>query len=108
MATPRKPDSHNLLPQQPGSGRTAVSLPEQVIPATLSQQPTVQAPTRPGRVAKRPVVPSADSYVDSLLFTHGIYQNQQDYDQTVADAVVRISSGQIRPRQPDIDEPEMY
>jgi hypothetical protein len=106
MATPRKSDPQNLLPQQPGNGRPAVSLPEQVIPTTPSQQPTAQAAPRPSRTAKRPVAPSAGSYVDSLLFTEGIYQNQQEYDQAVADAVARIASGQIQPRQPDITEPE--
>lgn len=107
MATTRKPDPQNLLPQQPGSGRPVVSLPEQVLPTTSSQQPISQAATRPSRVAKRPIAPSAGSYVDSLLFAEGIYQNQQDYDQTVADAVARIMNGQIQPRQADINEPEM-
>jgi hypothetical protein len=108
MATTRKPDPHNLLPQQPGSGRQAGSLPEQVLPTTPNQQPLAQAATRPGRAAKRTVAPGASSYVDSLLFTEGIYRNQQDYDQTVADAVARIMSGQIQPRQPDINEPETH
>ena len=48
------------------------------------------------------------SYVDPLLFTAGIYQNQQDYDGAVVDAVARIASGQIKPRQPDVDEPEAF
>lgn len=108
MATPRKPDPQNLLPQQPGSGRPAVSLPEQVILATPSQQPPAQAAARAGRAQKRSVASSASSYVDSLLFTEGIYRNQQEYDQAVADAVARIASGQIQPRQPDIMEPETY
>jgi hypothetical protein len=108
MATTRKSDPQNLLSQQPGSGRPAVSLPEQVLPTTPSQQPLAQAATRPRRAVKHPVAPSASSYVDSLLFTEGIYQNQQDYDQTVADAVARIVSGQIQPRQPDLNEPETH
>jgi hypothetical protein len=108
MATTRKPDPHNLLPQQPGSGRPAVSLPEQVLPTTPNQQPVTSSAIRPGRVSKRPVALRASSYVDSLLFAEGIYQNQQDYDQTVADAIARIVSGQIQPRQPDINEPETH
>lgn len=108
MATPHKPDPQNLLSQQPGSNRPAVSLPEQVIPATPNQQPIVQGVARPKRTVKRPVAPSTGSYVDSLLFTEDIYQNQQDYDRAVVDAVARIASGQIKPRQPDVNEPETF
>lgn len=105
MATPHKPDPQNLLPQQPGSGQPVGSPPRQAVPVVPAQHPTAQAVTRPTRgAAKRPVVLNAASYVDSLLFSEGIYQNQQDYDQMVADAVKRIASGQIQPRQPDLDE----
>ena len=108
MATTRKLDPQNLLPQQPGSGRPAVSLPEQVLPITPNQQPIAQAATKPSRAAKRSIAPNANSYVDSLLFSEGIYQNHQDYDQTVANAVARIVSGHIQPRQPDINESERH
>lgn len=110
MATPHKPDPQNLLPQQPGSGQAVVPSPGQRVPATSSQRqpPIAQAVTRPGRAAKRSGVPGATSYVDSLLFTEGIYQNQHDYDLAVADAVARITSGQILPRQLDANEPETY
>lgn len=103
MATPHKPEPQNLLPQQPGSGQPVGSPHRQVIPVASGQQSTAQAVTRPTRAVKRPVVPNTTSYVDSLLFK-GNYRNQQDYDQTVADAVKRIASGQIQPRQLDLDE----
>lgn len=104
MATPHKPEPQNLLPQQPGSGQPVGSPPRQVIPVAPGQQSTAQAVTRPTRAIKRSAVPNVTSYVDSLLFSEGIYRNQQDYDQTVADAVKRIVSGQIQPRQLDLDE----
>jgi hypothetical protein len=43
-----------------------------------------------------------------LLFAEGIYQNQQEYDQTIANAIARIVSRQIQSRQPDINELEIH
>ncbi|RZM24186.1 MAG: hypothetical protein EOO88_23715, partial [Pedobacter sp.] len=92
MATPHKPDPQNLLPQQPGGGQPVGSPSRQVVPVASGQQPTAQAVTRPARAIRRPAGPNVASYVDSLLFSEGIYRNQQDYDQAVADAVKRITS----------------
>jgi hypothetical protein len=105
MSTHSKPDFYTL-PPFPGSGKPQVSQPGQFVPTTPGQpqaRPSAQVTGPPvlptsSQGATRPV-----NYVDPLLFSEGMFQNQADYDQTVRLAVAKIRSGQIQPRQPDIE-----
>lgn len=105
MSTHSKPDSHTL-PSIPGNGKPQVPQPGQFVPTTPSQPIA-----RPSAQVTGPPVPPTSSqggtlpayYVDPLLFSEGLFHNQADYDQTVRLAVAKIRSGEIRPRQPDVE-----
>jgi hypothetical protein len=107
MATHPKPDFTS--PSFPGSGKPQVPQPGQFAPATPGQ-----GPTRPSAQVTGPPVPPAASqgsarpvgYVDPLLFLEGFFSSQADYDQTVRLAAAKIRSGQIQPREPDLDDDE--
>lgn len=109
MATVSKSDASGL-PQYPGSGQPQVPQPGQFVP-TRARAPRQQVPAPAVAaeyvVPRRPVIPvSASGYVDPILYETGFFRDQADYDQTVRLAATKIKSGQIPPREPDLDEGE--
>lgn len=104
--TTNKPGSAKP-PTYPGSTPARVPQPGQFVPVAPDQSgglPVARhvGPTPP---ALAPAAPRP-AYADPMLFAEGIFRDQADYDQTVRLAVAKIRSGQIRPRQPDLEPGE--